>query len=492
MTVSTELKEYQNLIGGELRAATGGSLTDSLDPSTGKAWARVPKSSKDDAVTAIEAAQQAFPAWKALSAGERAACLRDAAEVIASNGGELAALETQDNGWVIRETTYGLIPVLQQVWLDAAGKAIEANRGQTVPMSPTTLGYTLREPYGVVVGITPWNAPLFTFAIKAAYALAAGNTVVIKPSEQAAVSSLHLGKLLKDVFPEGVLNVICGPGSVIGDTLVEHPAVNKVSLTGSGGTASSIAKATANKPKPLILELGGKSANILFEDANIEKAVEAISTYSIFTGNSGQICVGSSRLLVHRSIIDEVAEGVKNFLQNPGLKKFGPTMDPTTTTGPIASNSQYEKIKSFIQLGLDEGAELVYGGRSGGSELIPDRSDLADGYWVEPTLLKTESNTLRVCQEEIFGPVAVMIPFDTEEEAIALANGTEFGLAAGVWTNDLSRAHRLIAALEAGNVWVNTYARVGVDLPFGGVKSSGFGTDSIEDYSREKACVIEL
>ncbi|REB08680.1 aldehyde dehydrogenase [Sporosarcina sp. BI001-red] len=492
MAVSTDLKEYQNLIGGELRAATGGAITDSIDPSTGKVWARVPKSSKEDAVTAIEAAQHAFPAWKALSAGERAACLRDAAEVIASNGGELASLETQDNGWVIRETSYGLIPVLQQVWLDAASKAVESNRGQTVPITKTSLGYTLREPYGVVVGITPWNAPLFTFSIKAAYALAAGNTVVIKPSEQSAVSSLHLAKLLKDVLPEGVLNVICGPGSEIGDTLVEHPAVSKVSLTGSGGTASSIAKATAGKPKPLILELGGKSANVLFEDADIEKAVEAISSYSIFTGNSGQLCVGSSRLLVHWSIIDKVAEGVKNYLSNPELKKFGPTLDPTTTTGPIANKSQYEKIKSYIQLGLDEGAELVYGGRSGGSELVPDRSDLADGYWIEPTLLKSESNSLRVCQEEIFGPVSVMIPFDTEEEAIELANGTEFGLAAGVWTKDLSRAHRMVAALEAGNVWVNTYARVGVELPFGGVKSSGFGTDSIEEYSREKACVIEL
>lgn len=492
MAVSTDLKEYQNLIGGELRTAKDGALTDSMDPSTGKVWARVPKSSKEDAVTAIEAARKAFPAWKSLSAGERAACLRDAAEVIASNGGELAGLETQDNGWVIRETSYGLIPVLQQVWLDAAGKATEANRGQTVPMSPTSLGYTLREPYGVVVGITPWNAPLFTFSIKAAYALAAGNTVVIKPSEQSAVSSLHLANLLKDVFPEGVLNVICGPGSEIGDTLVEHPDVDKVSLTGSSGTASSIARATAGKPKPLILELGGKSANILFEDANIEKAVEAISSYSIFTGNSGQLCVGSSRLLVHRSIIDQVAEGITNYLQNPELKQFGSTMDPTTTTGPIANKSQFEKIRSYIQLGLDEGAELVYGGRSGGSELIPNRSDLADGYWIEPTLLKSESNTLRVCQEEIFGPVAVMIPFDTEEEAIELANGTEFGLAAGVWTKDLSRAHRMVASLEAGNVWVNTYARVGVDLPFGGVKNSGFGTDSIEDYSREKACVIEL
>lgn len=492
MAVSTDLKEYLNLIGGELCAASSGELEDCLDPSTGKAFARIPKSSKEDAVRAIEAAKEAFPAWKKKTANERAACLREAAEIITANGGELASLETQDTGWVVRETTYGLIPVLQQIWHDAAAKALQANRGQTVPVTSTSLGYTLREPYGVVVGITPWNAPLFTLSIKAAYAIAAGNTVIIKPSEHASAASLRLAELLKDVFPEGVFNVLSGYGSEIGDTLTAHEAVDKVSLTGSGITASAIAKATAGKPKPMILELGGKSANVIFEDADIEKVVEAISSYTIFTGNSGQLCVGSSRLLVHRSIVDKVAEGIKNYLQNPELKQFGPTLDPTTTTGPIANKPQYDKVRSYIQLGLDEGAELVYGGRSGGSEIVPDRSDLADGYWVEPTLLKSESNKLRICQEEVFGPVSVLIPFDTEEEAIELANSTEFGLAAGVWTKDLSRAHRMVAELEAGNVWVNTYARVGVELPFGGVKSSGFGTDSIEDYSREKACVVEL
>lgn len=492
MTVSTDLKEYLNLIGGELCAATGGELEDCIDPSTGKAFARIPKSSKEDAVRAVEAAKEAFPAWKKKTANERAACLREAAEIITANGDELASLETQDTGWVVRETTYGLIPVLQQIWHDAAAKSLQANRGQTVPVTSTSLGYTLREPYGVVVGITPWNAPLFTLSIKAAYAIAAGNTVIIKPSEHASAASLRLAELLKDVFPEGVFNVLSGYGSEIGDTLTGHEAVDKVSLTGSGITASAIAKATAGKPKPMILELGGKSANVIFEDADIDKVVEAISSYTIFTGNSGQLCVGSSRLLVHRSIVDKVAEGIKNYLQNPELKQFGPTLDPTTTTGPIANKLQYDKVRSYIQLGLDEGAELVYGGRSGGSEIVPDRSDLADGYWVEPTLLKSESNKLRICQEEVFGPVSVLIPFDTEEEAIELANSTEFGLAAGVWTKDLSRAHRMVAELEAGNVWVNTYARVGVELPFGGVKSSGFGTDSIEDYSREKACVVEL
>ncbi len=492
MTVSTDLKVYQNLIGGELRGATGGEKIDSIDPSTGRLWAYIPRSSKEDATLVVNAAKKAFPAWKKVKAEERAAALRKVAELIGEHGDALAALETQDTGWVIRETTYGLIPVLQQIWFNAAAGALGANRGQTVPVSSTSLGYTLREPYGVVVGITPWNAPLFTLSIKAANAIAAGNTVIIKPSEHASASSLYLAELLKDIFPQGVFNVISGYGTEIGDTLTGHPDVNKISLTGSGRTAAIIARATADKPKPLILELGGKSANIVFQDADIDAVADAISTYSIFSGNSGQICIGSSRLLVHRSIFDEVVEAVVSRLKNPAYKTYGPTLDPTTTTGPIANKSQYDIVRNYIQVGLDEGAELLFGGRSGGASVAPDRNELADGYWIEPTLLKAESNTLRVCQEEIFGPVAVMIPFDTEEQALSLANGTEYGLAAGVWTKDLSLAHRMVSALDTGNVWVNTYARVGPELPYSGVKSSGFGTDSIEDYCREKACVIEL
>lgn len=491
MTITTDIKDYQNLIGGRLAMPEGGEFLDSIDPSTGKAWARVPNSSKEDAEKAVTAARQAFPAWKSTLPAERSARLREAAAVVTANGGELAELETRDTGWVIRETTYGLIPVLEKIWLDAATAAVTGGRGQTVPVSPSSFGYTIREPYGVVAGIAPWNAPLFTFSIKAAYALAAGNTVVLKPSEMASVSTLRLAELLAAVFPDGVLNVISGTGTEVGATLVSHPDVGKVSLTGSGGTASAIARATAGKPKPLILELGGKSANIVFEDANLEKTVETIAAAGIFTGNAGQICVAGSRILVQRGIFDEVAERLRAGLKNSELHLFGPTMDPGTTMGPITTEAQYDKVRSYVDLGQKEGARLLFGGRSG-AELVNGQPELSDGYWAEPTLFAAKSNDLRICQEEIFGPVAVMIPFDTEEEAVKLANGTRFGLAAGVWTSCLSRAHRMTAALEAGNVWVNTYARVGSDLPFGGFKDSGFGTDSIEEYSREKSCVIEL
>ncbi|MFS0575741.1 aldehyde dehydrogenase family protein [Sporosarcina sp. 179-K 3D1 HS] len=492
MTIATEIKEYYNLIDGKVIPATTGETVESTNPATGKAWAKIPKSKQEDAEAAIQAARKAFPGWKALPASERADYLRRVGDLIGEHGEELAALETQDNGWVIRETTYGLIPVLQQLWVDAAGATSVASRGETIQVGPTSFGYTLREPLGVVVGIAPWNAPLFTFTIKAAYALAAGNTVVIKPSEQAAVSSLRYAELLNEILPPGVVNVVCGSGRELGDVLVSHQEVNKVSLTGSGGTAQAIAKATSSRPKPLILELGGKSANIVFEDADLDKVIDGITIGSIFTGNAGQICVGGSRILIQRSIFDEVVKRMKERMTDTTLNKLGDTMNLETTMGPIATASQYEQVRSYIEIGVKEGAEIIFGGRHGGDVLIPDQADMAEGYWIEPTLLKVENNTKRVCQEEIFGPVAVVMPFDTEEEAIELANDTAFGLAAGIWTTNLSRAHRMVQAMEAGNVWVNTYARVGADLPFGGVKASGQGTDSALEYTYEKACVIEM
>lgn len=492
LTIATEMKEFYNLIDGKMIRAASGETLESVNPATGKSWAKIPKSRQEDAEAAIQAARKAFPAWKALPASERAEYLRRVSDVIVQNGEELAMLETMDNGWVIRETSYGLIPVLKRLWDDAAGATAVASRGETVQVGPNSFGYTLREPFGVVVGIAPWNAPLFTFTIKAAYALAAGNTVVIKPSEQAAVSSLRYAELLSEVLPPGVINVVCGSGRELGDVLVSHEEVNKVSLTGSGGTATAIATATAKKPKPLILELGGKSANIVFEDADLDRVVDGITIGAIFTGNAGQICVGGSRILIQRPIFDEVVKRMKERMMDPELNKLGDTMSPLTTMGPIATASQYEKVKSYIEIGVKEGAEIIFGGRHGGNVLIPNQPEMEEGYWIEPTLLKVENNSKRVCQEEIFGPVAVVMPFDTEEEAIALANDTEFGLASGIWTTDLSRAHRMVSAMESGNVWVNTYARVGADLPFGGVKSSGQGTDSALEYTYEKACLIEL
>src|SRR5690625_657682 len=476
MTVTSKVKEYYNLINGKLVKAKSGETLDSIEPATGKVWAKMPKSNKEDVDLTVKAAQDAQPAWAALTVSERGEYLRSVAEIILENQEELMSIKSRDNGWVIRETTYGVPGVLAQYWNDAAGAAITAARGDTVKVS-----------LGVFLGILPFNAPLFTFTIKAAYALAAGNTVVIKPSQHAAISSLRLGELLNKVLPPGVINVISGLGREIGDDLSGHKGINRVTLTGSSGSAEAIVKATAKRPIPLTLELGGKSPNIVFEDADLSAALEGV-VQPIFGGNAGEICASGSRILVQRSVFDELTNMIKERLK---ITNLGDPLDPNSAMGPVANQSQFDKIKSYIEIGKNEG-EIIFGGRSGGDVLLPDSPEHADGYWIEPTLIKTEDNSLRVCQEEIFGPVAVILPFDTEEEAIELANDTELGLASGVWTKDLSRAHRMIDKIEAGNVWVNTYARVGVDLPFGGVKASGYGNDEILSNTREKASVIEI
>lgn len=486
MTTVSEIKEYSNLINGQLLKTA--EMIESVDPSTGEVWAKVPSSTLEDVDNAVAAAKAAFPGWAALTGEQRANYLRAIGDEIVKHTEEIAMLETRDNGWVLRETTYGLIPVLQRLWYDAAGAAVAASKGETLPMGPTSIGYTIREPLGVVVGILPWNSPLFTFTLKAANALAAGNTVVIKPSQQASVSCLRYSEILNDLLPAGTLNTISGSGGKLGDALVKHRDVAKVTLTGSGGTAKSIIEASSSVPKPLTMELGGKSPNIIFADANLDKAVEAITQYAIYTGNAGQICVGGSRILVQQSIMDEVISRVRTALDQ--TLKLGDTLSFESTMGPVATESQYKKVCSYVDLGKEEG-EIVYGGRYG-AQLFSEDSPQKNGYWVEPTLIKVNSNEVRVCQEEIFGPVATIIGFETEEDAVAIANDTDYGLAAGVWTKDLSTANRMTRKLHAGNVWVNTYARVGPELPFGGYKDSGYGTDCIMGYTREKSCVIEI
>lgn len=490
MKIANEVRDFQNIINGKLNPSSSGNQIESIDPSTGKVWANIPCSTVEDAESAIIAARNALEAWSSCSAMERAEYLRKIGDITVQYGEELAELETRDNGWVIRETSYGLIPSLANFWYDAAGATAVGSKGDTVQLGSTSVGYTLREPFGVVVGILPWNAPLFTFTVKAAYALAAGNTVIIKPSELASAASLRYGEIINEILPPGTLNVVSGNGHEVGDTLVSHPSVNKVSLTGSGGTARAIAQSTARNPKPMTFELGGKSPNIVFADADLEKAAQGVTLNGIFTGNAGQICVGGSRILIQRSIFDQMLTKMKEVItENTNL---GDPMHPESAMGPIANSAQYEKVCSYIELGKKEGGEIIIGGQHGGKNLLPDQPHLAEGYWVEPTLIKVNSNSLRICQEEIFGPVATVIPFDTEEEAIAIANDSAFGLGAGVWTTNLNRAHRMIRKLESGNVWVNTYRTVGPELPFGGQKSSGYGVDSILEFTREKTCYIDI
>jgi len=492
MPINTSaLKTYSNVINGELTESSDGRTSDSVNPATGKVWAQIPRSTSDDAERAIQGANKAFHEWSGLSARERGDYLRKIGDSILPYASELLELEALNNGWVLDEYQY-LAHVLQEIWYDAAGAAVHVGaQGKTVKTKDKNFSYTLRKPYGVVVGILPWNAPLFTFTIKAAYALAAGNTVVIKPSEQAAVGSLRYGEILKEVLPVGTVNVIAGKGSEIGDYLVSHELVRKVSLTGSKKTAEMITKATAHLPTSLVFELGGKSPNIVFEDADIDQAVQGV-IQGIFTRNAGQICVAGSRILIQRSIFDEVIDKVKHILQGEGYVKFGDTLDTGNTMGPIANASQYEKVCGFIEEAKADGSKIIVGGRYGGETLLPEKDEYQKGYWVEPTLIQFETQTNRLTRDEIFGPVGVVIPFHTEEEAVQMANDTKFGLAAGVWTQNLGRAHRLVDQIEAGTVWVNTYGIIGVDVPFGGVKESGYGTDSILEYTQEKACIMNM
>ncbi len=477
--------DYRNLVGGELVPASDGRTLDSVNPATGEVWARIPASGAPDAEAAVAAARRAFPAWSALPALARAGYLRKVSEVFARNADELARLETRDNGRILRDTLKKDLPGMAYLWQLAAGQCLDAAKGDTVILGPDTLGLTRREPYGVAVCIIPWNSPISTFSAKAAYALAAGNTVIVKPAEQASASVLRLGELLAEVFPPGVLNIVSGLGEEVGDALVRHRDVAKISLTGSTATGQAITRASADALKPLTFELGGKSPNIVFPDADLDAAALGVTVNSVYTGNAGQVCVAGSRILIHHSIWDELLDRIARICAELVLDD---PLDLRTTMGPIVSSAQYEHVRSYLELAEKEGASLLFGGRTG-AEVVPG---LPGGYWVSPTLYTTTDNSLRLCQEEIFGPVAVAMPFSSDEEALAIANDSRYGLAAGVWTRDLGRAHRFVRDLQSGTVWVNTFRQMPPGLPFGGVKDSGYGHDSVLEYTREKAAIIQI
>ncbi|WP_431911362.1 aldehyde dehydrogenase family protein [Nonomuraea jabiensis] len=479
------MPDYRNLVGGELVPASDGRTLDSVNPATGEVWARIPASGAPDAEAAVAAARRAFPAWSALPALARAGYLRKVSEVFARNADELARLETRDNGRILRDTLKKDLPGMAYLWQLAAGQCLDAAKGDTVILGPDTLGLTRREPYGVAVCIIPWNSPISTFSAKAAYALAAGNTVIVKPAEQASASVLRLGELLAEVFPPGVLNIVSGLGEEVGDALVRHRDVAKISLTGSTATGQAITRASADALKPLTFELGGKSPNIVFPDADLDAAALGVTVNSVYTGNAGQVCVAGSRILIHHSIWDELLDRIARICAELVLDD---PLDLRTTMGPIVSSAQYEHVRSYLELAEKEGASLLFGGRTG-AEVVPG---LPGGYWVSPTLYTTTDNSLRLCQEEIFGPVAVAMPFSSDEEALAIANDSRYGLAAGVWTRDLGRAHRFVRDLQSGTVWVNTFRQMPPGLPFGGVKDSGYGHDSVLEYTREKAAIIQI
>jgi len=490
---SVAVHDFSQVIDGHPGPAASGEWLDSVDPATGAVWARVPASGAADVDAAVDAARRAFPAWAGLPALQRAAHLRRIAEVLADTTHQLAEIETRDNGRVIRETLNGDLPACAQMFHYFAGAADKIH-GDTVQVGSASFNFTRREPYGVVGVIIPWNAPLSLMSAKVGAALAAGNTVVVKAAEQAACSVLAwAAHVARAGIPPGVVNVVAGLGEEAGDALVRHPGIGRLTFTGSTGTARVINARGADRIRPLHFELGGKSANIVFADADLDAAAAGISTAAVFTGGAGQTCVAGSRILVHESILDVVVERVRGIAA--GLRLGDPT-SPETDMGPVVSAEQVDRVRGFVEGAPAEGAELLFGGRVGGDALFPADSPLAGGSWVEPTLFRVSDNDLRICREEVFGPVAVVMPFSSDEEALALANATTYGLAAGVWTNDLSRAHRMVRDLDAGSVWVNAYRRIHWALPFGGFGDSGYGKDSgwesVLENTRIKTSWIEI
>ncbi len=471
-------------IDGDWRGARSGDTFDSYNPATGEVWCHVPNADEADVNAAVQAAHRAFegPEWAGLTATARGKLLYRLGQLIADNAETLAQLESRDNGKLIRETR-GQVGYLPEFFYYNAGLADKVV-GETLPLDkPDMFGATVRVPIGVVAAIIPWNSPLYLTAIKLAPALAAGNTIVIKPSEHASASLIELMRLVEMAgFPKGVVNLVTGFGPSTGAALTAHPLVRKIAFTGGATAARHVVRNSAENFAKLSLELGGKSPNILFEDADLESAINGVVA-GVFAA-SGQSCVAGSRLLVQRSIYDEVVQRLRD--RAAGIR-IGDPAETNTEMGPIATEAQLETIDRMVTQAKADGAKLVYGG-----ERITDRA----GWYYSPTILACDSHQMPIVQEEVFGPVVAVIPFDDEAEALHLANDTEFGLAAGIWTQNLGRAHRLARDVRSGILWVNTYRAVSAMAPIGGFGASGYGRecgiDAVLDYTDLKTLWINL
>jgi aldehyde dehydrogenase (NAD+) len=484
---SDEVREYRMLVGGEWLDARSGKTFESTNPYTGRVWATAPEAGDEDVDAAVRAARQAFDEgpWGKMTGTERARLLRRLADLLAENAEDIAVVESTDNGKLLREMS-GQLKALPEWYYYFAG-ATDKIQGETIPSDkPNFFVYTRREPIGVVGAITPWNSPLLLLTFKLAPALAAGCTFVVKTAEQTPASTLEFAKLFEEAgFPPGVFNVISGFGPTTGSALVRHPGVDKVAFTGSTETGKQVMKDAADHLAKVTLELGGKSPNIVFEDADMEAVANGVVS-GIFAA-TGQTCIAGSRLFVQEAVHDEVVERLSEKAESI---KLGNPLDEETEMGPVAFEKQLEKIKGYISVGQEEGAELVCGGKP------PENPELQDGFFIEPTIIIGVDNHMTVAREEIFGPVLSVISAESEEEIIRQANDTPYGLAAGIWTRDLQRAHRVAHALKAGTVWINSYRTLSFNTPFGGYKMSGVGREngleSLKEYTQVKSVWVEL
>ena len=485
MSESTIAAYHQLFVGGEWVTPHSGRLIQSVDPSSGEIWAEVAEADGVDVDRAVEAAAAAFHGpWRQLTASERGDRLFALAGLLRARSSELATAESRDNGKPLTDTTGEIGRAAD--WLQYYAGAADKIQGSTIPLRPTALAYTLREPVGVVAAITPWNSPIYLYAWKLGPALAAGNTVVLKPAEQTSVSAQILADLIREAgFPPGVVNIVPGYGAVAGRHLTSHPGVNKIAFTGAHSTAIAILREAAASMKRVTCECGGKAPHIIFEDADIESAA-AVAVHSAFR-STGQSCAAGSRLFVQSLIYDDFLLAVSKLTKRI---RVGPALDSRTHIGPQTSQEQLEKTLRYIALGKSEGSRLVGGGDR------PSGSELRQGFYVNPTIFADVDNRSPLAQEEIFGPVLSVIRFETEEDAVGMANDTKYGLVAGLWTRDISRAHRVAHRLEAGFVSINTFRPVHWTLPYGGVKMSGIGRENgleaLHQYTEVKTVVVDL
>ena len=482
-------KPRKMLINGNWVDAVSGKTFPTYDPAKGEVLARVAEGDREDINLAVKAARKAFESgpWRKMTPSERGRRMWKLADLIEAHLEEFAYLESLDNGKPLTVARVADVPLAVDLFRYMAGWATKIE-GNTIPISvPYTpraryLSYTLREPIGVVGQIIPWNFPLLMAAWKLGPALATGCTVVLKPAEQTPLSALRLGELIMEAgFPEGVVNIVPGYGETAGAALAAHMDVDKVAFTGSTEVGKLIVQAATGNLKKVTLELGGKSPNVVFKDADLDTAIAGTASAVFF--NHGQCCCAGSRLYVEKAVFDQVIDGVSEYAKKI---KVGSGLDPATEMGPLVSEEQLKRVCGYMELGLKEGARATVGGRKAEGK----------GYFVEPTVLVNTRSDMKVVQEEIFGPVVAAMPFSDPEEVVPMANDNVYGLAAGVWTRDISKAHRMAEYLRAGTVWINCYNIFDAALPFGGYKQSGWGREMghevLNNYTQTKAVCARI